>query len=96
MSVFVAGGGKVGGRCSDFGDVLCHGGSSSNFLRFGDVGYVPMHWEDARRLPPSGGLQTDGAAAKEEAVKDMGLTPTGGGNGGGVHTGGRHICHPPP
>ena len=56
----------------------------------------PTHWEDARLLPPSGRLQNDGAAAKEEAGKDIGLTPTGGCNGGGVHTGGRDICHPPP
>ena len=40
-----------------------------------------MNWEDCGRLLPLGGLKTDGTVSEEEAVWDVGLTPTGGGDG---------------
>ena len=87
----VAGVGKVVGRCSDVGDILCCSGSGGTSLRLVDVGYVSTHWEDTGRFPPSCGPQTTGTAAEEEAVWDVGPPLTGGGNDRGGHTGGEGI-----
>ena len=63
MGRVVAGVGKGGVRCSDVGNVLCHGGLGGTSAWVGDVGYVPTQWEDAGRLPSLGSLQNDGTAA---------------------------------
>ena len=62
---------------------------------FGDVGYEPAHWEYTGRIPLQGGLQVDREVAKGEDGWDVGLPPTGGGNGRGGHTGGGDLCCPP-
>ena len=90
------GAGKAGRICPDVGDVLCHGGSGGTSLQVVDVGYIPIHWEDAGHIPLSGGQQTDGSAYKEEAGWDVVLTPTSKGNGGGEHKGGEDIRLPTP
>ena len=95
MGTVVADVRKGGGVLLDVGNGLCHIGSGGTYLHVGDVGYIPTHWEDAGRLPPSGGPYTDGTASKEEALWDMVLPPTGEGNGGGVHIVGGDIRNLP-
>ena len=78
------------------GSVICYGGICYPPVWVGDVGYVPANWEDAGQLPPQGGPQVDGVAAKEEDRRDRGIPPTGKGNGRGRHTGGGYLhCYPP-
>ena len=59
--------GKGEGRCSNTRDILCRGGSGGTYLRVGDMGYVPTHWEYYGRLPTPGGMNTDGTSDKYEA-----------------------------
>ena len=57
-------------------------------LRIGDVGYVPTHWEDTGRLPPSGGPHTYKMESKEAAGCYVRLPPTDRGDFIRRHTGG--------
>ena len=83
MGVVVAGDETGGGRYSDVGDILCRGGSCGTYLRDGDVGYVPAHWEDSEQITPLGALQTEKTADEGESGWYMRITPTGGGRGNG-------------
>ena len=96
MGAVVAGAGKVRGRCLYIRTILCCGGKISPYVWVGDVGYVPTHWEDSGQLPPQCGPQIDGEVSKEEDIWEMGLPPTGGGNGGGGHEGGVDQLQPLP
>ena len=67
MGAVVAGVGKGGVRCLDYGDVSCHCGSGGTSLWVGNMGCVPTHWEDTKQPPPLGGMHTDSNESKEEA-----------------------------
>ena len=60
-----AGFGGEGGRCPDVGDVICFNGACGSSMWVQDVGYVPVHWENNRQLPPQGGPKADGVATDE-------------------------------
>ena len=44
----------------NFGNVLHHSGSGGTPLRVGDVGHVPVDWEDTGRFSPLGNTEADG------------------------------------
>ena len=52
-----------GGRCADVGNILHRGGSGGTPLQVGDVGHVPVDWEDSGRFSPSGDTEADGTDA---------------------------------
>ena len=66
MGAVVAGALTGGGGRADVGDVLYHCSSGDTPIRFGDVDHVPVDWEGAWRISPSGGMETDGVDATEE------------------------------
>ena len=55
MDAVVAGVGKGKYKFLDVGFFLHHGDAVSTSLWVREMGYVPTHWEDAGRLPPSYG-----------------------------------------
>ena len=73
--------GNRGSGCLVVDNVLRGSFAGSPVVWFGDVGYVPIHWEDLGRIPPQGGLRTDGAATVEGTGWDVALPPTYRGNG---------------
>ena len=55
----------------------------------------PTHWKDLGKLPPQGGLQTDGEDTTKGTVWDVGVPHTGGDDGGDGTTGGGDLHLPP-
>ena len=62
---------------------------------FGKVGYVPAHWDELVWLPPQGIPKTYGTAKAEGNGWDVGVTPSGGRNGGCRPVGGGDLSCPP-
>ena len=83
-----AGVGEVGSVYLYVGDVLCCGGAGGSYICIGDVGYVPMYWEDTGWIPPQGGPHTDGSSTKEGEVWDVAVPSSSRVNGGGGTGGG--------
>ena len=81
MGAYIAIYGEVGGGCSYVRTIICCCGAGGPSVWVGDMSYVPTHWEESGRLPPQGGPSVYGLASKEEEGWDLGLTPTGVGNG---------------
>ena len=50
--------------------------------------YGSETWMMPPRIPPQGGLQTEGTATPEDNIWEVGVSPSGGGDGGGRFTGG--------
>ena len=87
-----------GGGCEDIGNVLNHGGSGSDNLWVGVVDHVPVDWEVAERISPSGDTEVDGADATVERGKYLYIPPSppgGGKNVGGI-AGDRNLHCPLP
>ena len=54
-----------------------------------------MYWEEFGRLPPQGGLQTDGTATTEGNRWEVGVSSSVRGDGGGEIAGGGELRLPP-
>ena len=93
-----AGAWERGSICPDVGCILGCGGTGGYFIWVGDVGYVlsPVNWEKLWRLPTHGVLQTDGAETVEGNGWDVGVSPTGRGDGGGRPARGWYLRLSPP
>ena len=60
------------------------------------VGYVPIHWEDARRISPQGDTMPAGESDKMLGGWELGQPSYGGGDVGSGIGGVRDICCLPP
>ena len=67
---------------------LLGGGTIGHDIWVRDMGLDATYEESVGRIPLQGGPQTDGTATTEGAGRRMGLTPTGGCDGGGRFAGG--------
>ena len=85
----------VGVVCADVGDLLYSGVTGGDSMQVGDVGHVPKHWEEAGRVPPSVGMETDRADSAAEPGWDVGVLFPGGVDVGGSYEGGGDLCCPP-
>ena len=57
------------------------------------MGHIPMDWEDAGRLSPSGDTEDNGTDATAEWGQDLDIPSSGGVDGGCGNTGDRNLCH---
>ena len=83
------------GRTRRFRDVLYHGSSGGIHIGVRDVGNVPADWEDAGRISPQGGMETDREDATSEPVRDTDVPSPVGRDIRGGSTGGGDLRHPP-
>ena len=85
------------GVCShlDIGGVLPDGGSGGVFLRIRYLDCFSMHWEDAGRFSPSGGMINDWVADETEGGQELVLPPTRDGNERSFIGGSGDIRRPP-
>ena len=60
------------------------------------MGDNPTHWEGVGRIPPQGGLQTDGELNLVREGRRVEITPAGGRDGGVGTEGGGYLRLPPP
>ena len=94
MVAAVTGAWVIVGVCVYIRDFIHCGGSGITHLRVGDVGHVPVDWEDAGSFSPSGDMAADRSDETPEWGQDKDVPYPGGGNGGGIHAGGGYIRHP--
>ena len=47
--------------------------TGSAYMQVREIYYVPIHWEDAGRVPPSGGLETGRADSAAEPGRELGV-----------------------
>ena len=79
--------GKRGRGCLNLRRDLRGGGSGSLAVWVGDVGDGTAHWEGLGRIPKKVGLQDDKTATMEGDLREVGVSPASGGDGGDGVTG---------
>ena len=87
---------REGSDARTLGRIFCGGGSGGHALWVGDVGNDTMHWEGFGQIPPQGGPKADRETTPERTGLWMGVSPTGGTDGGGRITRVGYLCLPPP
>ena len=87
--------GERGSVWPDFGNILCGSCSVSLAIWVGDVGYVPMYWEEFGRILPQGGPQTERRETVEGTRWEVGVSTTSRGDARGGITVGGYIHLPP-
>ena len=71
-----------GSRCPDIGEDLLGGGTIGPTIWVRDISPDTSYAEGAGQIPLKGGPQTDGEATAEVTGRRLGLSPSGGCNGG--------------
>ena len=67
-----------------------------HYVWVGDVGDDTAHWEGLGWISPQGGLQADVTASSEGKGRELGVSHTGGSDGGGGVTRGGDLHLPSP
>ena len=67
--------------CPYFGNVLCGSCAGNLIIWVGDVGDLPIHWEEFGRISPQFRLHTDGTTAADGTIWEVGVSSFDGGNG---------------
>ena len=87
---------QVESGCLDIGADLLGGSTIGPDIQVRDMGPDTAYAEVYGRIPLQGGPYTDGAKTAEGTGRRLGLTPSGGCNGGGGVIGGEYLRLQPP